>query len=350
LTSAGRDRKVDGNRLHSAADEVCLVKLTTAWRRTAAAVGTVVTVLGLAACGGGSGEPGGAAPPARLRVGFSPLTLDFTSLQDVANAMKTTGEAAGFSVTVADPKLNVQTQVTQLQQWIQLKQVDAIIVIAVSPAAIKPLLAQAQAAHVVMVVDTLPQNMGYSGALPGISFDVTDYSAYGDAVGSLLVECVRTRLHGAAGQVVYLKDPLGQTGTAQTDQAIQRAITTAGGAIRRTIAPKTQIEAQQGVSSALQAVPDANAVAATNDSNALGAAGAFTQAGKDPSKFCVVGGATGRESVAAIDAGRLYGGVSFDFAQDAKNDIALIKAMAARPTAVGKVMTVPIKTNRTPKP
>ncbi|UOZ03436.1 sugar ABC transporter substrate-binding protein [Amycolatopsis sp. WQ 127309] len=315
------------------------------WQRWAAAA----ALLAAAGCGGGT-TAGAGSGPAPVRVGFSPLTLDFTSLQDVANAMKATGESAGFSVQVADPKLNVQTQVTQLQQWIQLRQVDAIVVIAISPAAIKPLVAQAQAAHIALVIDTQPRNMGYEGPFEGVSFDVTDYVAYGKAVGSLLGECLRTRLAGAQGSVLHLKDPRGQTGDVQTDKAITDSITAAGGVVSRTLAPANQVAAQQGVSTALQAVPGANAVAATNDSNAVGAANAFEQGGKNPARSCIVGGATGRDSLSAINAGRLYGGVSFDFGQDSKQVMDLVKTMHANPSAPGRTLTVPIKTTRTPKP
>ena len=100
---------------------------------------------------GGADQSQAAGKP--IRLGFSVLSLSIPGLQDTANALKAAGQGAGMSVTVADPNFDVQTQVQQIEQWIQLKQVDAIWVIPIAPAAIEPVIKQAQAAHIPILVD-----------------------------------------------------------------------------------------------------------------------------------------------------------------------------------------------------
>lgn len=288
--------------------------------------------------------PGSSADAAGqpIKLGFSVLSLNIPGLQDTANALTAAGQKAGVSVTVADPKFDVQTQVQQIQQWIQLRQVNAIWVIPIAPAAIAPLIKLAQAAHIPMLVDSAPSKVGETGALPGVSFADTNYTKFGQDLGSMLTQCINQRLDGRS-QVIYETDPTGQTSDADTGTALKAAIAQAPGAsIVRTLSPGTQLAAQQDVSSALQAVPDASAAVSTNDEAALGALEAFQQAGKNPSKSCIVGGGAAAQSLAAIKAGTLYGGVTFNFQQDVINNVTEIRAMAADPTAVGKVLTVPI--------
>jgi ribose transport system substrate-binding protein len=278
-----------------------------------------------------------------IRLGFSPLSLSIPGLQDTANALKAAGKGAGMSVTVADPSFDVQTQVQQLEQWIQLKQVDAIWVIPIASAAIEPVIKQAQAAHIPILIDSEPTKAGYDGAAPGVSFSSTNFAQFGADLGSLLQKCAQARLGGAPVKVIYETDPTGQSSNADTDAAVKAAIAKIPGAsIAREVGVNSQLAAQQSVASALQAVPDANAALGTNDEAILGAMQAFQQAGQNPAKSCIIGGGSAAQSLAAIKAGSIYAGVAFDFTQDVKNNVGEILAMTANPTAVGKVMTLPI--------
>ena len=321
--------------------------------RAVAATLTTAAALALAGCSSSGNDPAPAnaavgsaspgAPGKTIRLGFSVLSLTIPGLQDTANALKGAGQQAGISVTVADPKFNVQTQIQQIQQWIQLKQVDAIWVIPVAPPAMAAVIKQAQAAHIPILVDTPPAKAGYTGAAPGVSFASTDYGQFGTDLGDQVQKCVSDRLGTSPPKIIYETDPSGQTSGAETDQALKAAIAKIPGAsIVREVAVANQLAAQQSVASALQAAPDANVVVGTNDEAALGAMQAFQQAGKDPAKLCVIGGGGAAQSAAAVKAGTIYAGVTFDFVQDIKNNIGEILAMAAEPTSVGRVMTVPI--------
>jgi ABC-type sugar transport system substrate-binding protein len=278
-----------------------------------------------------------------VRLGFSVLSLSIPALQDTANGLKAAGKGAGISVTVADPNFDVQTQIQQIEQWIQLKQVDAVWVIPIAAASLAPVIKQAQAAHIPILIDAVPSAAGFQGAAPGVSFSSTDYAQFGTDLGSLMSKCAGARLGGSAPNVIYVTDPTGQTSNAATDKALKTAIAKIGGAsIAREVAADGELAAQQNVASALQADPGANAAVGTNDEAVLGAMQAFQQAGKDPAKSCIIGGGLAAQSQAAIKAGPIYAGVAFDFTQDVKNNIGQILAMTADPTAVGKVMTLPI--------
>ena len=290
------------------------------------------------------GTPAG-TPAARkpLRLGFSVLSLTIPALQDTANGLKAAGKGAGISVTVADPNFDVQTQLQQIEQWIQLKQVDAVWVIPIAAASLAPVIKQAQAAHIPILVDAVPSAAGFTGAAPGVSFSSTDYAQFGTDLASLMSKCATQRLGGSAPDVIYVTDPTGQTSNAATNTALKAGIAKIGGAsIAREVAGNGELQAQQNVASALQADPGANAAVGTNDEAVLGAMQAFQQAGKDPAKSCIIGGGLAAQSQAAIKAGSIYAGVAFDFTQDVKNNIGEILAMAADPAAVGKVMTLPI--------
>ena len=284
-----------------------------------------------------------------IRVGFSPLSLDIPALQDTANALTAAGANSGISVTVQDPKLNPQTQVSQLMQWITLRQVDAIWVIPVAPQSLIPVITAARKAHIVLLVDTKASDVGRKGPARGLSFAGTDFSAFGGDLGSLTSACVNSRL-GGRGEVIYLKDSTGQFGGAQTDAALTAALSAAAPSaeIIGTISPVTQVQAQEQTQSALQAHPNANTVIGTNDEAVLGALAAFQQAGRDPQKLCIVGGGGAAQALAAIAAGSIYAGVTFDFETDTRNNIREIVAMASHPSAVGATMPVPILIHKHP--
>jgi ABC-type sugar transport system substrate-binding protein len=322
--------------------------------RRVLAIGAVLTLAlaGLTACTfGGTPSPTKTASVTHqsIRLGFSPLSLDIPALQETANALTAAGANTGIRVSVQDPKFNPQTQVTQLMQWIQLKQVDAIWVIPVAPQALIPVIAAAKKANIVLLIDTKASDVGFEGPQPGISFAGTDYAAFGKDLGTLASQCINSRL-GGAGKTIYLKDSTGQFGGAVTDAALNGAISSGSpsATIVSTISPVAQLQAQQETVTSLQAQPDANTAIGTNDEAVLGALSAFQQAGKDPLKSCIVGGGGGVQALAAIKAGTIYAGVTFDFQTDTRNNIGEIIKMVANPKAVGASLLVPILVHKHP--
>jgi ABC-type sugar transport system substrate-binding protein len=147
-----------------------------------------------------------------------------------------------------------------------------------------------------------------------------------------------------------MKDSTGQFGGPATDAALGKAISSGSSSAKivSTISPIAQLQAQQESATALQAQPDANTAIGTNDEAVLGALSAFQQAGKNPLKSCIVGGGAGVQALAAIKAGTIYGGVTFDFQTDTRNNIAEITRMVANPKAVGASLLVPILVHNPP--
>jgi ABC-type sugar transport system substrate-binding protein len=265
---------------------------TTGRARRALAAGAVLA-LGIAlltACASTpapTSTPSSSTAPAHktIRLGFSPLSLDVPALQDTANALAAAGKGSGITVTVADPKFNPQTQITQVMQWIELKQVDAIWIIPVAPPALAPVIAAAKQAHIALLLDTSPQAVGMTGPGVGVSFAGTDYTTFGADLGKLTTECINSRL-GGDGKIIYEKDSTGQFGSPATDAALNSALASGSpkAAIVSTISPVGQLPSQQQTAAALQAQPTANTAVGTNDEAVLGALAAFQQAGKDPLK------------------------------------------------------------------
>lgn len=323
---------------------------TTGRARRALAAGAVLT-LGIAlltACASTpapTSAPSSSTAPAHktIRLGFSPLSLDVPALQDTANALAAAGKGSGIKVTVADPKFNPQTQITQVMQWIQLKQVDAIWIIPVAPPELAPVIAAAKQAHIALLLDTSPQAVGMTGPGVGVSFAGTDYTTFGADLGKLTTECINSRL-GGDGKIIYEKDSTGQFGSPATDAALNAALSSGSpkAAIVSTISPVGQLPSQQQTAAALQAQPTANTAVGTNDEAVLGALAAFQQAGKNPLKSCLVGGGGGAQSLAAIKAGTVYGGVVFDYKTDTENNVKAIVKMVTDPTSVGVSLHIPI--------
>ncbi len=314
-------------------------------RVVAAGAALALGVALLAACAASPAPSASTSAPTHktIRLGFSPLSLDVPALQDTANALTAAGKGAGIAVTVADPKFNPQTQITQVMQWIQLKQVDAIWIIPVAPPALVPVIAAAKQAHIPLLLDTAPQAVGLQGPAVGVSFAAADYTTFGADLGKLAAECISSRL-GGDGKIIYEKDSTGQFGSPETDAALNKALASGSpkASIVSTISPVGQLPSQQQTASALQAEPSANTAVGTNDEAVLGALAAFQQAGKDPLKSCLVGGGGGAQSLAAIKAGTVYGGVVFDYKTDTQNNVKEIVKMVTDPTAVGASLLIPV--------
>ncbi len=278
-----------------------------------------------------------------FRLGFSPLSLGIPELQSTATALTKAGAAQGITVSVQDPKFSPQLQITQLMQWISLKQVDAIWVVPVAPPSLAPVISAAQAAKIPILIDATAQSVGMKGPGAGLSFSATDFAAFGKDLGEVTNACIASRL-GGDGKIIYLKDTTGHAGGPVMDAELTKTIASgsASSSVVSTIAPASQLLAQQQTQSALQGQPDANTAMATNDEAALGALSAFEEAGKDPLKLCIVGGGGSPQGLADIKSGKLYGGVVFDFKADTENNIREVAKMVADPTAVGSSLIIPI--------
>jgi ABC-type sugar transport system substrate-binding protein len=246
-------------------------------------------------------------------------------------------------ILVADPNNDAATQVQQVTAWIDNKQVDAIWFLAINAEAMAPVVERAEAAGVPVIALGLPDAYGYDAPAPGVSFSTIDYEAYGTALGENVANCINDRLDGE-GQVVFLQDPAGAVGSDVAADAFQAAL--AEGAPDAEIVAtidngNDRLVSQNNTQSALQANPDANVFVAQNDEGTLGALGALTQAGKDPSQLCVAGSGGNDEVLAGVESGDIHTVVALQFDQDLAQKVEHLVELAADPTTEGKQLYVP---------
>jgi ABC-type sugar transport system substrate-binding protein len=291
----------------------------------------------------------GGASASSLTFGYSPPTLGVPALEQNVHRLQAMGRRQGFRLLVSDPEADPVRQLQQTMGWVRRRQVRAAWIIPVSAAPMEQVLRAAQSAHVPVVAVGRPTDYGYRGPAAGVSFASVDYARYGELVGRLAAECIARRL-GGAGQVVLLTDAA----------TVTRANLTIASAFKRGLAaasPRTRILAEldshgdrlrskQAAASALQAHPGANVLVGFNNESTLGGLSAFQQAGKAPGSTCVIGAGADAEAKAAVRAGRVYAEATIDYARDLAELVALMKRMAAHPTARGVVRTTPIGTYR----
>lgn len=317
--------------------------------RTAARISLSVlafaSAIALAACGTPTPTPSETAGDGAqaLRIGFSPFTLQVPALQGLADGLTHAAEAQGDTVVVVDPKADPNTQLQQIQQWVDLDQVDAIWVIPVAGEVIKDVLLQATAKGIVVVASGLPSDYGLEEGEPGITFSNVDNEEYGGSIAQLTVDCIAERFDGA-GQIIYLQSPSGQQSSQEINDSIKATIEgdSPDSVFVNEQEAADRLTSAQIVSTALQAAPDANTIIGTDDESSLGALDAFKQAGKDPKTACIIGAGGNDEAKAAVAAGELFGVVAFDFGADLGQNLGLLHEMAADPSAPGKQVTTPI--------
>lgn len=320
-------------------------------RKPIAAVLGLAVALSLAACSGttspgatssGSGSTSTAAK--KLRIGFSPFTLQVPALKGVADGLTAIAKSQGDTVLTADPKGDPSTQLQQLQQWVQLKQVDAIWVIPQAAKTIAPVLTQAQAKGIVVIASGTPADYGFSGLQKGMTFTNVDNKAFGGDLGTEAAKCISERL-GGAGKVIFLQSAAGAQSSQDINLTFKAALAkeSPNTKIVNTQIATDRLADQQKVSSALQGNPDANVLVGTDDESTLGGLAAFTSAGKSSANTCIVGAGGNAEAVADVKSGKVYSEVAFDFQADIAQNIKYLHTMAASPGTVGTQITTPIQ-------
>lgn len=328
--------------------------MNTSRRRTRAF--TVLALAGapllLAACGSsgsntagsnagtGGGSAGGSLPKTLV---FSPLTLQAPALKQLSVGVQAYAKAQGWKVTVQDPNFDPTKQAQDLASVISSKAAGAAWVIAVAPDTMGATLKAAQAKGVPILINGTPQEFGYDGPQPGITFDYQDYAANGKAVGEQLGKCL-TEKNGGKGDVLFSVSSPGQAGKAEFEKAAQDALKAAapGASIVQQVVVKDRAAGQTDIGNALQGHPDLVGVMSTTDEGSLGAMGAFDAAGKK--LLCNVDFGGNDEVLADVKAGKIYASVALQFADDMKQSFDTLVKMYADPTANGEVLVVPQKT------
>lgn len=316
--------------------------------RAALAVLAVGSLGLLAACGGsdtqpasGSDSDSGSGSGDKTLI-FSPLALKIPAMQQLADGIQAYAPSQGFAVTVQDPNLDPQKQVTDLTTAIQTGKANAAWAIMVSPEAGASVLQVAQDKKVPLVVNGTPEAYGLDGMVPGVSFSTIDYEAEGKAAGTELGNCINERYDGK-GQVLFAEAQAGTAGKEDYENAVKKylAETAPDAEIVTTITVTDRQTAQTDVGNALQGNPDINAVFAQNDEGALGTIGAFKAAGKDLPCITETGG--NDETLQAVKDGEIYAVVALQFEDDMAQNVAQLTKMLEDPTAEGVQLTTPQK-------
>ncbi|MCB9432188.1 MAG: sugar ABC transporter substrate-binding protein [Ardenticatenaceae bacterium] len=295
-------------------------------------------VLAMTACG--------AAEPETKTLTFSPLALSIPALKGLSEGVKAVGGEMGYDVIVVDPDFDPTKQAQQLNELITTGRTSAAWVISVNPGAMKDVVDQAQAKEVVLVLNGVPEDYGYSGMQAGVTFARINYEKFGGTVGELLGQCVNEKLGGSA-KVIFLQSAEGTAGKQEIEESMQGKLSelAPGAEIVATAIISERAEGQNTVGQILQANPDANAVMTTNDEGGLGALGAFKAAGTELP--CLVDAGGNDEVLAAVESGEMYGAAALDFQGDMMQTFEAVATMLADPSAPGAQLEVPVIPHKT---
>ncbi|MDR7255121.1 ABC-type sugar transport system substrate-binding protein [Nocardioides sp. BE266] len=317
------------------------------FRRAAVAAVAVGSLFSLAACGSDPQPADGATDSgsdgdsgASKTIVFSPLGLQIPAMKQLSEGVQAYGKEKGYDVTVQDPKLDPQKQVTDLQASIESGSVAGAWTIAVAPPAMSALVQTALDKGVPMILNGVPEDYGLDGLQPGVSFSTIDYEAEGEAAGTELGNCINERYDGKS-EVLFAESSPGTAGKEEFEGAVKKALaaTAPDAKIVTTITVSDRTAAQTDVGNALQGNPDVTAVFAQNDEGALGTIGAYKAAGKDIP--CITEGGGNEETLAAVKSGDIYAVVALQFQADMAQSFDALTAMIDDPEAEGVQLTVP---------
>jgi ABC-type sugar transport system substrate-binding protein len=274
---------------------------------------------------------------------FSPIALSIPALKGLSEGFKGVGGHMGYNTLVLDPNFNPVKQAQQLNAVINSGKADAGWVISVKPAAIAKTARLAQSKRVPLVLNGVPKDYGFVGPQRGLSFARIDYNKVGAAMGVTLGQCINEKLGGKA-EVLLMTSQAGTAGREEMDAATKKwlASTAPGATVVQTIEQSDRASAQADVSAALQAHPNIKAITGANDEGALGALSAFAAAGK--TLPCITENGGNPEVLAAVESGKIYASAALQFEADLMQTFAELGRLLKTPRAVGKLMSVPVKT------
>ena len=319
-------------------------------RRAYALSGAACVTLLLAACssssdagssGGSTGAAGGSSDLPKTLV-FSPLSLAPPALKGLSDGIKGYAGSKGWDVLVQDPNFDATKQQQDLTAVLDSGRAGAAWVLALAPKSFGDTIKAAQAKGIPILVNGKPDEYGYTGAQPGVTFDYIDYTAGGKALGDQLGQCITAKLGGTA-DVLFSQSTEGQAGKAEFEAAAVAALKAAApnANIVQSIIAKDRASAQTDIGNVLQANPNLSAVMSSTDEGALGALGAYNAASKTAACITDFGG--NDEVLKDVQSGTIFASVALQFNDDMTQSFDTLVKMQSDPKAVGQVITVPQK-------
>ena len=317
---------------------------TTRRRVFRAVTGLTVGAFALAACGTSGDNTPASSSDTKLpkTIVFSPLSLQPPALKGLADALTGYSKSKGWKAIVQDPNFDPAKQNQQVNEVLSSGRAGAVWVIAVAPKSMGDTIKAAQKKGVPILVNGKPQEYGYDGAQPGVSFSYIDYTAAGKALGDQLGKCL-TEKNDGKGDVLFNVSSAGQAGKAEFEAAAKAALAAGapGAKIVQSIEVKDRQSGQTDVGNALQGHPDLVGVMSSTDEGALGTAGAFDAANKK--LLCNVDFGGNDEVLAAVKKGTIYSSVALQFAADMMQSFDTLAKMQGDPKAKGEVLVTPQK-------
>ncbi|BCY07827.1 hypothetical protein L3i22_029150 [Actinoplanes sp. L3-i22] len=299
----------------------------------------------LAACSHASDSAGttaGASAALPKTLVFSPLSLAPPALKGLSEGVKGYASGKGWEVIVQDPNFDPSKQTQQLNEVLSSGRAGAGWILAVAPPSMLPIIKTAQSKGIPLLVNGRPDEYGFSGPQPGVTFDYVDYAAGGKALGEQLGACVNAKMGGKA-EVLAVQSSEGQAGKKEFEDAAAAALkaTAPGATIVQSVIAKDRASAQTDIGNVLQGKPTLGAVMASNDEGALGALGAFSAAGKTAQ--CVTDFGGNDEVLKNVTDGKIFASVALQFDADMTQSFDTLVAMQTDPKANGQVLIVPQK-------
>ena len=313
----------------------------------------IAATLSLAACStsnAASGSSGAAsssasAAPKALKIGFSPFTLQVPALKGLSDGLTAAGKASGDTVVSADPKGDPSTQLQQLQQWVQLKQVDAIWVIPAAAKTVAPVLQQAQQKGIVVIASGKPSDYGMSAGAPGITFTEVDNTAYGTKIGELTAQCITQKPGAPVRWSTCRAPPVAEARGDQRQRSRPRWPRT-----RRSRRSSTSRPPRTGWAPSRRSPVPCRPPRARTPSSARTTS--RPSAGSPPSSRRA---RTPRADLrrrrrrqrrgqgGGVKSGKVFADVAFDFQKDLGQNLQELHSLAANPKAAGKQLVTPIQ-------
>jgi ABC-type sugar transport system substrate-binding protein len=313
--------------------------------RTLSGLAVGALTLALAGCGTSgtdSSTPASGSKKLEKTIVFSPLSLAPPALKGLSDGLKGYAGSQGWKVIVQDPNFDPTKQNQGISEVLSSGRAGAVWVIAVAPKSMGGTIKSAQGKGVPILVNGKPDEYGYDGAQPGVSFSYIDYTAAGKALGEQLGQCL-TEKNDGKGDVLFNQSSAGQAGKAEFEAAAEAALKAGApdAKIVQRLEVKDRSSGQTDIGNALQGHPDLVGVMSSTDEGALGASGAFSSAGKKLVCNADFGG--NDEVLKDVKAGKIYSSVALQFADDMKQSFDTLVKMQADPKSKGQVLVTPQK-------
>lgn len=298
--------------------------------------GAGVIALTLAGCSGGTTESGSGT---NGTIAFSTVSTQIPVIASLSEKATEVLGRSGYEVTVQDSQFDPVKQAQQIQQAVNTGSIDGAWIFPVAAESLTETVKLLQSKHIPVVVDGTASDFGMSTPQPGVIFVASDFTKYGETIGTEATECATKS--GATKALL-----LGASETAAQSVTVNKAITakfTAGAPnakIVDTAEASDLATAQSAVSKLLIANPDASIVITSTDETALGAVNAYAAAGKKPA--CVVVGGGGPDVLAAQKAGKITAVVLWNYTDEAEAAGADLLRLLKDPTSDGGVFETPI--------